>query len=222
MSIRVPAPSETDTRTSILIATVEALRSRRPDELNLNEVCSTLGIRPSLIQYHFGSRNGLITEAAVSAYEFYVEGLAARVEAAAPDPESRLKAWITGQADWVVEYPGVASLLNFGLFIMGFDDEGTAAQKARFDAAGVSNMALVGRLVLDVRRGRVTAAEVEIGDFGADDLELGTITTWFTLGMSTWLGGRHIPTRRIADHVELTGLRDRTVDRLINLVADRV
>ncbi|NBP51064.1 MAG: hypothetical protein EBU70_07775, partial [Actinobacteria bacterium] len=58
-------------------------------------------------------------------------------------------------------------------------------------------------------------------DFGADDLELGTITTWFTLGMSTWLGGRHIPTRRIADHVELVGLRDRTVDRIIDIVAGR-
>jgi len=221
MESRSRTTSDNDTRTSILLATVEELRSRRPDELNLNEICASLGIRPSLIQYHFGSRNGLITEAVVGAYEFYVEGLAARVDAAPPDPESRLRAWITGQTDWVVEYPGIASLLNFGLFIMGFDDDGTAAQRARFDSAGVRNMELAGRLVRDVRRGVVTTERVEIGDFDADDIELGTITTWFTLGMSTWFGGRHLPTRKIADHVALTGLRDRTVNRLIEVVAGR-
>lgn len=219
--IRRQVRGEHDTRSSILIATIEELRARRPDELNLNEMCATLGVRPSLIQYHFGSRNGLITEAVVSSYEFYVEALVARVDAAEPDPEARLRAWITGQTDWVVEYPGIASLLNFGLFIMGFDDDGTASQRSRFDAAGVRNMELVGRLVRDLRRGTVTTETVQIGDFDADDIEIGTITTWFTLGMSTWFGGRHLPTRKIADHVTLTGLRDRTVDRLLAIVAGR-
>lgn len=213
--------SETDTRSAILIATVEELRRRRPDELNLNEICASLGVRPSLIQYHFGSRNGLITEAVVGAYEFYVEGLAAAVDRAPDEPKARLRAWVIGQSDWVAEYPGVASLLNFGLFIMGFDDDATASQRARFDAAGYRNMELVGRLVLDVRRGVVSREAVRIGDFEPDDLELGTITTWFTLGMSTWFGGRHLPTRAISEHVALTGLRDRTVDRLIEIVAER-
>lgn len=219
----VPArgSNDTDTRTSILIATIEELRRRRPDELNLNELCASLGIRPSLIQYHFGSRNALITEAVVSSYEFYVEALAARVEAAPSDPEARLRAWMTGQADWVVDYPGIASLLNFGLFIMGLNDEVTAAHRSRFDAAGYRNMELVGRLVRDVRRGSVSSGSVELADFDDDDMELGTITTWFTLGMSTWFGGQHIPTRAIADHVAFSGLRDRTIDRLIAIVAGR-
>jgi len=62
---------------AILEAVGEALAMHGPAAVNVGEICSELGVSPSLVNYHFGSRERLMALAVVHEAERLVEDMAA-------------------------------------------------------------------------------------------------------------------------------------------------
>lgn len=208
------------TRISLLESTIQQLRHRRSQDLNVAQMCEDLGIRPSLVQYHFGSRENLIVEAAVTAYERYTTDLRHEVRDAARDPRTRLRTWMLGQFTWTVTNPSMASLLNYGLFVEGIDTSASDDQKQRVEVAGLNNLELMARLAFDLRRGSVTAAPITLESLDDVDQFNATLVSWFTLGMSTWWAGRHLPTRSMTQWASDTSIVNTSVERILDLIEE--
>src|SRR4051794_18392904 len=110
-------PQRTRTRTTaretLVAATIDHLSRYGPVGVQPQEICRELGISKALVNYHFGTREGLIAEAMVDAYERYVEQLMSAAEAAGQDPVDRLFAWIDRQIQWTDDHHGLAAALDF-------------------------------------------------------------------------------------------------------------
>jgi AcrR family transcriptional regulator len=182
-------------RTALVEATIVAISESGPGFVHPNELCRELGLSKSLVNFHFGGRDGLVAEALAVSYERYVDGLWAIAESAGPTHFDKLLAWIMGQVEWTIEHPGIAAGLNFpreaGGLTASMDDE----VYQRINAAGNRNFRNLNTLV--------RAAIVENSPVGSEAPDPTTvaldaaITGWVTLGLSVWASGNHLPTQTI-------------------------
>jgi AcrR family transcriptional regulator len=206
-------------REALVEAALAQLCVDGPGGVRSHEICRSLHLSKALVNYHFGSRDGLIAEAMAVGYERYVDTLGAAAEAAGPDPLDRLMAWMNAQVDWTVANAGLAAALNFSAFYA----RGAVAESdavTRMHEAGVRNFANLQRLVAaagaSVRADGAVPAD-EIADDVAVALDAAVIG-WATLGFSVWLAGNHLPTQDLAvqSHIPLARehLRRVVVDML--------
>ena len=198
------APNSSDTsritpqnegRSALVEATILAISEFGPGSVHPNDLCRELGLSKSLVNFHFGGRDGLIAEALALSYERYVDHLWAIAESAGPTAFDKLLAWIMGQVEWTIEHPGIAAGLNFpreaGGLTATIDDE----LYQRINAAGNRNFRNLNTLV----RASIienTPAGTEAPDATTVALEA-AITGWVTLGLSVWASGNHLPTQSI-------------------------
>lgn len=183
-------------RDNLVTAAIEHLSKYGPAGVQPQEICRELGISKALVNYHFGTREGLIAEAMVVGYEQYVDALMDAVAVAGDDPVDRLFAWIDRQIEWTTEHSGLAAALDFpdaaiARTVLDADLED------RLGAAGMRNFANLQLLVLDAR------THLKAGDpnWTPDGTEVGltaAVIGWVTLGVSVWKGGNHLPTRQKA------------------------
>lgn len=181
-------------RDTLVTAAIEHLSKYGPAGVQPQEICRELGISKALVNYHFGTREGLIAEAMVVAYEQYVDLLMEAVATAGPDPVDRLFAWIDRQIEWTAEHSGLAAALDFPDAALGrttLDPE----LEDRLGTAGMRNFANLQLLVLDAR----THLKADDPHWAPDATEVGltaAVIGWITLGVSVWKGGNHLPTRQ--------------------------
>jgi AcrR family transcriptional regulator len=180
-------------RSALVEATILAISEFGPGSVHPNELCRELGLSKSLVNFHFGGRDGLIAEALAVSYERYVASLWEIAEAAGPTAFDKLLAWIMGQVEWTIEHPGIAAGLNFpreaGGLTASIDDE----LYQRINTAGNLNFHNLNTLV--------RAAIIESAPEGSEAPDTTTvaldaaITGWVTLGLSVWASGNHLPTQ---------------------------
>lgn len=181
----------------ILEAALEVLAKEGPGSIRPQEICSRLGYSKTLVNYHFGGREGLIAEAIVLGYSRYVDDLW-QAASSGKDPLDRLMAWLHRQIDWTLENPGLAAALDFPRFVLGGDVTIPPELELRFNAAGHRNFTNLMALVSEARaavqprkagRGGVTDPFL----VGLDSAVIG----WTVLGLSVWMAGGHAPTHAI-------------------------
>lgn len=182
-----------EARTALVAATLAAMSRHGGASLQTNQICSELGLSRSLVNFHFGGRDGLIAEAMELGYAGYVEELRLATEAAGEDPLARLFAWTDRQIEWTIENPGLAAALNFQYEASGMQGALPEEVAERLSAAGVGNFNVLMDLVGKVRESNGVATDV--GTVGFDSAIVG----WLTLGLSVWLAGRHAPTQQLND-----------------------
>jgi AcrR family transcriptional regulator len=208
-----------DSRRELLTATQTALAQHGANGVQLKQLCSELGLAPSLVNYHFGSADQLLAEAVVESYEKYVAQNAQSVEAAGSEPEARLRAWIMSQFEWTRTHPGIAAILNFGLSSPSVGNAITGAFAERLSVASAANLSLAACLVRDLRAGALSQEPIDRVDSADTELtELTTLMMWTTLGVSTWAAGNHIPTREYTTQAQQMHLVDRAFDRVVELI----
>jgi len=179
-----------DGRTALVEAAIVKMSKDGPALVQPNELCIELGLSKSLVNFHFGGRDGLIAEALTISYERYVEELIAAPDAAGSDPIDRILAWADRQIDWTIENPGTACGLNF--FKQGSSTHGELAPdlRKRMTVAGEANLRNMLQLVVDARR------KLHGDDFVDDPMfasHTASTIGWLTMGEAVWLGGRHVP-----------------------------
>lgn len=212
-----------DTRHLILVETIEALRIGGHANLMVKDICESLDVPASLVNYHFGSRDRLIAEAAAVAYEEYVALNLAAIAAAGNDPEERVRAWIWAQFDWTVANPGIAAILNYSSVAPGVGDLLNSEFKDRITAASFENLTAIFKAVREIHLGRVSDEIPTIEMM--DDKEYSTVTgiiMWVTLGFSTWAAGKHVPTAMTVDTIVRNKVIENVVDRVIEVARGKL
>lgn len=127
------------------------LTTRGPVAVLPKEVCEELGLSKALVNYHFGSRSGLVAEAMVLGSRRHLDELGAAVDAISDDPERRLFAWLERHLEWAVDNPGLVAALDFVDMVSGADDEFPVDARAALVELGAQHLRLLTSLVAAVR-----------------------------------------------------------------------
>ena len=186
-----------EARQALVEKALEHLARSGPANVHPKEICEELGLSKALVNYHFGGRDGLITEAMVVGYERYVAELWDAAERAGTDSVERLFAWVERQIDWTAKHPGLAAALNFPETASGMPLEHAEGAMVRLSEAGERNFANLQQLTAGAIRAtrRIPASrKLPQGEAGLQSALIG----WLTLGLSVWNAGRHLPTQRLA------------------------
>ena len=148
------APSSRD---QIVALTMLEVARVGPAAFNTRTVCAELGLTHPVIQYHFGSRDALIAEAAHLVYVRYVNKVWAAVEAAPRTPVDRLRAALTAGVALAREIRGWGAVLNY--FPL-YSESVAEIVAERFQDAHTQqyerNLTLMLQLVVDVWQGAAT------------------------------------------------------------------
>lgn len=191
-----------DTIQQLLIGAIEDISEVGASRFSPVTLCARLKIQPSLVNYHFGSKMGLILDASVLAYEQYVEGQALALEA--PTRESRLESWIESQIDWTIKHAGIASVLNFPGLTGPANIEFSREHQARLASAATLNMQVLSTIVgqfQDVEQSDQLMSATKLADYPRVALSTAMIG-WLVLGHSVWRSGNHLPTSELPPVLE--------------------
>ena len=149
------APSSRD---QIVALTMLEVARVGPAAFNTRTICAELGLTHPVIQYHFGSRDALIAEAAHRVYVRYVDKVEAAIDAAPRTPVDRLRAALTAGVSLAREIRGWGAVLNYFPF---YSESVAAVVAERFQDQHAQqyerNMMLLLQLVVDVWQDAITA-----------------------------------------------------------------
>jgi AcrR family transcriptional regulator len=182
-----------DGRAALIEAAIAKMSKDGPALVQPNELCIELGLAKSLVNFHFGGRDGLIAEALAISYERYVVELAKACDTAGPEAIDRLRTWTDQQLDWTIENPGIACGLTFF-------KQGSSLHRA-ISLELQTRIASNGDLAMDNLRQLVTAALCERFNTDVSGDSVVIANTAFAIdclvrGASTSLGARDLPSNQ--------------------------
>ena len=168
-------------------------------------ICKELGISPSVVNYHFKGRDELIARAAYSSYKKYVTQSWELAKSFAPDSEKALSAWIKNQVDWASANPGVAACINFPTLNGPLSNLMKNELGASFSETGSISLINLATLVRNIRDGSWSETKTDPKEVFSNHAMMIAIAKfgWMTLGLSTWVAGRHLPSSAIPQTVDL-------------------
>ena len=216
-----PEPS---TRDRLLYLTMYEVARVGPAAFNTRTVCAELGIAHPMVHYYFGSRDGLIAEAAHRVYARFLDRLCAAIDAAPRTPVDRLRACLTAGLRLNIEMRGWGAVLNYypsfsssvaEVVAERFQDEHTRLYER--------NLAVIAQLVTDVWVDRVTDVlpDEPEAPSTADQQALETIggLMFGVHGMTVWRAG-HVATGDGTSDVEQAAdaIAARYLDNVIALI----
>lgn len=126
------------TREVLLEGAMDVLSKTGAETFTPVSMCSELNIKPSLVNYYFGSREGLIREAAVVSYERYGSGFTRAWEQHGHEPRLHFTAALQHQIDWTVTHRPIMHLITGGRV-----EDFTADQRARIARVLLLNVSLL-------------------------------------------------------------------------------
>lgn len=221
-----PQPSM---RLKILYVTFGEVAKSGPGAFNVASVCDRLGITYPMVNHYFGSRDGLLAEGASMVYRTHIEGLWKAVQRAPREPEARLKAWMMEQTSETLVMGGWGPILNYPLAAREVSKEIQAKFQQPMNRLFELNLARLGAMALDIRRGTVSDVDFTEDNYPREELLSDPFLTsvmptisWSTFGMSVWLGGQHAPARNIREiTVMLDDLLEKHFEIVVYLIKNR-
>lgn len=205
------ANPEPSIRQKMIYLTIREVALVGPGTFNTMGVCDTLAVTYPMVNHYFGNRDGLIAEAGFVTYELYVERIWENVQAAKPDPEARLRAWMEGQVRLNSEISGWGAILNYSPFsqtIFQIMEEKFGERRRRLFELNISRLA---QLIIDYRDNRLTQFEYDLDNYPREEflkdqklVELTSTIAFSTLGLAVWRSGGHAPSQGISDLQKMT------------------
>lgn len=213
-------------REQFLERTIVEFGQSGPGAFNPGKIARDLEVTVAMINHYFGSRYGLISEAAYVVYARYIDEMFEAVVNSPRVPEERLRAWIQTQiavarrvGAWgmVLNYPTLALKESLAL-----DPKYRLLMSNKFEV----NLALLAQLILDVKSGSVSPTEIteDNDDFkqflsNPTLVALGSSIAMSTLGAAVWMAGSHAPSADSGDvHQRAESVVKAHIDHLLHQV----
>jgi len=199
-------------RDQFLYLTIHEFGRLGPGSFSPVAITRDLGYTTAMINHYFGSRRGLVSEAAFRVYEQYLASMRDAVASAERTPIARIRAWMSAQVAFAFALPGWAVVHNYPNLSLEdpveFDEEFREEMTQGFEL----NMGRLAQLILDVESGNVSAEEVTAENFDRAGylanqrlVELTASVAMSTLGAAVWGAGSHAPSRDTEEAQRLRG-----------------
>lgn len=193
-------------RQKMIYLTIREVAEVGSGTFNTMGVCDALEITYPMVNHYFGSRDGLIAEAGHITYELYIQRIWENVQAAKPDPESRLRAWMQGMIDLNFEMRGWGAVLNYPYFSQTIfrimEDKFGEQRRLLFEL----NMVRLAQLIKDLRSNKLTTIDFTVDDYPRKEVvndrmlfKISSTIAFACLGAAVWNSGGHAPSEGIND-----------------------
>ena len=211
-----------DSGDAILDAVGGVLATQGPGAVMVGEICKDLGISPSLVNYHFGSREGLLAMAVVHEFESLVAEMNRITYTTTTSAEDQLRARIEYRLAWTASHPGIDSMINYSHIIDPVGEVLQGELDTRIGQCTISDMVGLHTPIYGMYVGEVLDRPVnsDESDRYPELFEITGYVALSALGVATWATGHHPANRSVsAEQPETTRHITRSfVDRLIRNV----
>lgn len=193
------------TRDLIILVSIDQMAITGPIDFNSGTVCDLLNLKHPMINYYFGSRDGLIAEATVWAYRGWSDKLISAVRAAPKNAEKRLRAYIAAELEWAERMQSVTVLIQYPVLSAAVKEIVDDGYSIEFQKIFEYHISILTTLLIDLRAGTNSDLDFDQTNYPRSEYGLkhprelidSTSVAWSIHGISTWLSGSHTPTRNL-------------------------
>ena len=216
-------------RQQLLALTVIRVGEQGPEDFSTNTLSRDLKIAAGTINYHFGSREGLLAEASVLGYRRYVERIWEMVEHEKKSAEKRLRIWLEESIDIQYEMHGWGPIFNFPASTRAVTEIVNKKFSSELESWSELNMARLIFLIEDLQKNKVRECPYILGKVPKAKLLLNTklmmlaaSVGWSNLGLAIWNAGRHLPSKQLSLKSTITRQMMKShIDNIIALVKSK-
>jgi AcrR family transcriptional regulator len=173
-----------------------------PVDFNSGTVCDLLNLKHPMINYYFGSRDGLIVEATMWAYRGWSHKVMSAARNAPKNAEKRLRAYLDESLEWAKNMGAVTVLSQYPVLsktVKTLIDEGYSVELQKdFEY----HLVFLATLIIDMRTGNNSDLEFDKTNYPKSKYMLtkprelmdAASIAWASHGIMLWRSGSHIPT----------------------------
>ena len=193
------------TRDLIILASIDQMTETGPVDFNSGAVCDLLNLKHPMINYYFGSRDGLIAEASIWAYRGWSEKVMTATRNAPKNAEKRLRAYLEACLDWAENMRAVTVLSQYPVLskaVKNLIDKGYSVELQKdFEY----HLVFLATLIIDMRTGQNSDLDFDKTNYPKakyflshprELLDASSIA-WASHGIMMWRSGSHIPTTNL-------------------------
>ena len=193
------------TRDLIILASIDQMTETGPVDFNSGAVCDLLNLKHPMINYYFGSRDGLIAEASIWAYRGWSEKVMTATRNAPKNAEKRLRAYLEACLEWAENMRAVTVLSQYPVLskaVKNLIDKGYSVELQKdFEY----HLVFLATLIIDMRTGKNSDLDFDKTNYPKakyflshprELLDASSIA-WASHGIMMWRSGSHIPTTNL-------------------------
>jgi AcrR family transcriptional regulator len=186
----------------ILLAIDEIIRSG-PSDFNARIVCDRLQVKQSMVPYHFGSRDGLITEATIWAFRDWSRHAIDILRRTRGDGETRLRAYVKAEIDWAIRVGALALLVQYPTLSEPVRIQLDEKHGQEMRRVLEFHLAVLTDLVIDIRTGSTNPLGYDESNYpgvenavqNPTEFLAATSISWAAHGIQMWTSGSHLSTQ---------------------------
>jgi AcrR family transcriptional regulator len=190
------------TRDLIILASIDQMIETGPVDFNSGTVCDQLNLKHPMINYYFGSRDGLIAEASIWAYRGWSDKVMTATRNAPKNAEKRLRAYLEASLEWAENMRAFTVLSQYPVLskaVKNLIDDGYSVELQKdFEY----HIAFLASLIIDMRSGKNSDLDFDKTNYPKTKYFLShprelldaSSIAWAAHGIMMWRSGSHIPT----------------------------
>jgi AcrR family transcriptional regulator len=193
------------TRDLIILCSMDQMIKTGPVDFNSGTVCDLLNLKHPMINYYFGSRDGLITEATIWAYRNWSNRVLTATRNAPKNGEKRLRAYLETNLEWCKNMGALTVLSQYPLLsqaVKTLVDEGYSLE---FQKDFEYHLVFLATLIIDIRSGKNSELDFDQTNYPKGKYMLthprelldAASVAWAAHGVNMWISGSHTPTRNL-------------------------
>jgi AcrR family transcriptional regulator len=193
------------TRDLIILCSMDQMIETGPVDFNSGTVCDLLSLKHPMINYYFGSRDGLITEATIWAYRHWSNRVLTASRNAPINGEKRLRAYLETNLEWCRNMGALTVLSQYPVLskaVKALLDEGYSIELQKdFEY----HLVFLATLIIDIRSGKNSDLDFDQTNYPKGKYMLthprelldATSVAWASHGINLWISGSHTPTNNL-------------------------
>ena len=193
------------TRDLIILASIDQMTETGPVDFNSGAVCDLLNLKHPMINYYFGSRDGLIAEASIWAYRGWSDKVVTATRNAPKNAEKRLRAYLEACLEWSENMRAVTVLSQYPVLSKAVKDLIDDGYSVELQKDFEYHLVFLATLIIDMRTGKNSDLDFDKTNYPKGKytmshprelLEAASIA-WASHGIMMWRSGSHIPTTNL-------------------------
>lgn len=197
--------SNLSTRDLIILASIDQITETGPVDFNSGTVCDLLNVKHPMINYYFGSRDGLIVEAIIWAHRGWSHKVMTMARNAPKNAEKRLRTYIEANLEWANNMKSMTVLSQYPVLsktVKNLVDNGYSVELQNdFEY----HIVFLATLIMDIRSGKNSDLDFDQTNYPKTKYALShpkelldaASIAWASHGLVMWGSGSHTPTNNL-------------------------